>query len=271
MEKRPDIQSEVLKAWRLATAPLRAMPTWVLAGAPKCGTSTLYDYLVDHPDCKRGFRKEPTNFLHYPGSRLRSAMNFPLRLGRSFSVGDASVEYFSHPDGPRNIHAVLPQARLIFLLRNPAERAWSDFRMFQKDGREHESFEAVVPRAVAWLRDPALAPLIDAASRQAFHPVRYVQAGLYARTIERWLEFFPREQCLFLFSEDFFLHPVDVVQSAFQHVGLRDNPVTLLPVARDGGGSASKMPDSMRQLLTGFYAPEDARLATLLGRNIPWR
>jgi len=271
MEKRPDIRAEMLKAWRLSTAPARAMPTWVLAGAPKCGTSTLYDYLVNHPDCRRGFRKEPTNFLHYPGSRLRSAMNFPLQLGRSFSVGDASVEYFCHPDGPRNVHAVLPRARLIFLLRNPVDRAWSDFRMFQKDGREREAFEAVIPRAIAWLQDSGLAPLIDAASRQAFHPVRYVQSGLYAHVIERWLEFFPREQCLFLFSEDFFRDPVEAVRKAFRHIGLRDTPVSPLPVARDGGGVGTMMPPETMKLLTEFYAPDDARLATLLGCKIPWR
>lgn len=271
MEKRPDIRAELVKAWRLATAPLRAMPSWVLAGAPKCGTSTLYDYLVDHPDGRRGYRKEPTNFLHYPGSRLRSAMNFPMRLGGPMLVGDASVEYFSHPDGPANVHAVIPHARLIFILRDPVERAWSDFRMFQKDGREKESFDVVVRRAVSWLSDPTLDPLVQAASRQAFNPVRYVQCGLYARCIERWLNFFSRDQCLFLMSEEFFHDPVGVAQLARQHVGLRDVPVDRLPIARDGGMSDARISQEVRDQLRKFYQPEDDRLEQLLGRQLPWK
>ncbi|MGC1481848.1 MAG: hypothetical protein WA771_15220, partial [Chthoniobacterales bacterium] len=65
----------------MGTAPFRAMPSFVIVGAPKCGTSSLYDDLVSHPEVRRGARKEPTNFLHYPGSRLRAAMNYPVRLG----------------------------------------------------------------------------------------------------------------------------------------------------------------------------------------------
>lgn len=270
MEKRPDIRAEIEKAWRLATAPLRAMPSWVLVGAPKCGTSTLYDYLVDHPKCRRGARKEPTNFLHYPGSRLRAAMNYPLRTGGEFCVGDGSVEYFAHPDGPRYVHDVLPDARLIFIFRNPADRAWSDYRMFRKDGREREDFDVVVRRAAAWIRDPDMTPLVDAAAREAFNPVRYLRCGMYARGVARWLEFFPREQCLFLMSEEFFKNPVEVAQTARRHVGLEEAPVHQLPIARDGGGGGG-MPLATREFLMEFFAPEDAQLMQLLKRSLPWR
>jgi len=269
MEKRPDLSAEIHKAWRLATAPWRAMPSWVLVGAPKCGTSTLYDYLVDHPDCRRGIRKEPTNFLHYPGSRLRSAMNFPIRYPGKFLVGDGSVEYFTHPDGPQNLHAVIPDARLIFVFRDPVERAWSDFRMFRKDGREREDFDVVVRRATAWVADPTLAPLIEAAAKQAYNPVRYVLCGMYARYLERWLEVFPREQCLFLMSEEFFADPVGTALIARKHVGLSEAPIRTLSIARDGG-RRDDMPPSARECLSAFYTAENERLAFLLGRKLPW-
>jgi len=125
----PNLSFELEKAWRLATAPLRPLPSFAIAGAPKCGTSTLYDYLATLPGVRRGARKEPTNFLHFPGSRLRAAMNYPIRLpGQDFIVGDGSVEYFTDPRGPRNVHDVVPDIRLIFILRDPVKRAWSDSR-----------------------------------------------------------------------------------------------------------------------------------------------
>lgn len=268
MAKAPCIRTELEKAWRLATAPIRLMPTWVLAGAPKCGTSTLYDYLVDDPGAARGARKEPTNFIHYPGSRLRSSMNFPIRLGRRRIVGDGSVEYFAHPDGPRNVREVLPDARLIFILRDPVKRAWSDFRMFQKDGRERGEFLQCVKAAAGWLNDPELQPLVDAASRQAVNPIRYLLCGMYARCLERWFAEFPREQCLILTSEEFFDDPLAVAAAARRHVGIPEPPTRLLAVARDGGRVS--VPGDAEAFLQKFFAPENERLSQLLGRELPW-
>ncbi len=221
------IQEEILKAWRLGTAPLRAMPSFVIAGAPKCGTSSLYDDLVGHPGVRRGARKEPTNFLHYPGSRLRAAMNYPVRFGTGgFVVGDGSVEYFGHPDGPRNVREVLPGARVIFLLRDPVRRAWSDYWMFREFGTEREEFEPVVDRAMAWLQRDGLEPLVESVERVNWNPLRYVLTGMYARALERWLDVWPREQCLFLLSEEFSANRDRVLAEVQRHVGL---PVRDLP------------------------------------------
>ncbi|NDG70128.1 MAG: hypothetical protein EBY32_02275 [Proteobacteria bacterium] len=88
-----DIQREASKIWRLATAPLRRLPDFLIPGAPKCGTSSLFDLIMFHPEARRGLRKEPTNFIHYPTSVLRSRMNQPpqqmppplCRMPNSFS------------------------------------------------------------------------------------------------------------------------------------------------------------------------------------------
>lgn len=271
MIRQPNLLFEIDKAWRLLTGPLRALPSIVIPGAPKCGTSTLYDYLAAHPDVRRGARKEPTNFVHFPGSRLRAAMNYPLRLpGASFHVCDGSVEYFTHPDAPANVRAILPDARLIFLFRDPVKRAWSDYQMFYKFGSDRSDFGASVRAAMKWLGDPSLSPLVDAAARQAWHPARYVLAGWYARAVERWLDIFPREQCQFLISEEFYANPAGMMAGVFRHAGLREVPVQPLPTARDGGYS-EKMPADVESELREFFTPRNARLAEILGRELPWK
>lgn len=266
----PNLRFELEKAWRLATAPLRPLPSFVIAGAPKCGTSTLYDYLAALPGIRRGARKEPTNFLHYPGSRLRAAMNYPIRFPHErFIVGDGSVEYFADPRGPKNVCEVIPGARLIFLLRDPVKRAWSDYQMFRKFGGDTADFPATARSAMRWLDDPSVLPLVDAAACQAHHPARYVLCGWYARAIERWLSVFPREQCLFLFSEELFANPAAGLPAVFRHIGAPMSAVPELPKAREGG-YAEAMPEEVERELRNFYAPRNLKLAELLGRNLPW-
>ncbi len=273
MSAGPNLTAEAAKAWRLLTAPLRVMPDFVIAGAPKCGTSTLYDLLAAHPRIRRGSRKEPTNFLHYPGSRFRAAMHYPLAIQRALSggflAGDGSVEYFTHPDGPRNVREVIPQARLVFLLREPVERAWSDYQMFRRCGIERGDFDDVVERAIGWLSDADAAPLVDSASRNAFNPLRYVQCGMYARMLDRWFAAFPREQCLVVFSEEFFADPGSVVRRVIEHLGLSAMAIPELPIARRGGYSESMRPDTARAL-GEFYRLENERLPAMLGAVPPW-
>jgi hypothetical protein len=112
-------------------------------------------------------------------------------------------------------------------------------------------------------------PLVDAAACQAWHPARYVLAGWYARAVERWPEVFPRERCLFLFSEEFYADPLVTMKVVFRHLGLVEANMSLLPAARDGGYS-EKMPADVEAELRAFFAPRSRRLAELMGRELPW-
>ena len=263
---RSDINRETVKAWRLATAPLRRIPDFLIPGAPKCGTSSLYDLIALHPHVRRGWRKEPTNFIHYPTSHLRSRMNQPFALG-SFVCGEGSVEYFFHPDAPFHAANIVPRAKLIFLLRDPVARAWSEYRMFVRSGHEKEDFGFVVRRAMRWLSDPDARPLCEAASRASFNPVRYVRCGMYAELIERWP--FPREQVLISFAEDLFERPQEVARSVYSFLGLPDHEPDSFPHARDSGNRSMPPVDVVAELRE-FYAPHDARLRGFLGRELPW-
>jgi hypothetical protein len=273
MSRPPNLRAEMSKAVRLLTAPFRVLPSFVIPGAPKCGTSTLYDWLVAHPRVRRGMRKEPTNFVHYPGSRFRSAMNYPFAaeklLTGDFIVGDGSVEYFAHPEAPVNVRAVIPEAKLVFLFRDPVARAWSDYEMFRRSGMERESFDSRVTATVEWVRDSAMRSLVESASRNAFNPVRYVWCGVYHEHVLRWLQLFSREQCLFLVSEEFFAKPRETAERVFRHLGLPAVDVVAPGVAREGG-YVERMSAETEAVLRGFFEPHNRRLAELLGRELPW-
>lgn len=268
MSSSPDLHAEMNKAWRLLTSAFRHLPDFFMPGAPKCGTSSLYDAIMVHPGTRRGVRKEPTNFIHYPTSALRSRMNFPFSTG-PFLTGDASVEYFIHPDVPGRIHSILPDAKLVFLFRDPVKRAWSDYQMFRKSGHEKEDFDTVAARSAAWLSDASLDPLVQSAARLSFSPVRYLLNGMYHRIIQNWLALFPRENCLFLVSEDFYRDGLGVTARVWDFLGLPPHTFSATPHAREGGYSESMSPETFRQL-TAFFAPGNRALEELLGRKLPW-
>ena len=264
----PDLKREFSKIWRLATAPLRRLPDFLIPGAPKCGTSSLFDLIMLHPEARRGLRKEPTNFIHYPTSVLRSRMNQPLALGR-FLCGDGSVEYFFHPDAPANAAAIVPNAKVIFLFRDPIARAWSEYRMFVKSGHEHADFTTSVRKAVEWLSNPDLQPLVESASKNSFNPVRYVRCGMYAELLASWEKSFSKDRMLVLFSEDFFSNPSVTAEKVYSFLGLKPYSLSDSPHARDGGFSEDP-PREAANLLREFYRPHNEKLRSMLGRKLPW-
>jgi hypothetical protein len=265
---RPDWKRELVKAWRLASAPFRRLPDFLIPGAPKCGTSSLFDLITLHPDAKRGWRKEPTNFIHYPTSSLRARMNQPFRIGRAL-CGDGSVEYFFHPDAPSNAASVVPGARLIFLLRDPVARAWSEYRMFKKSGHEMQDFTSTIRQAVEWMSQSGLQPLVESCSRNSHNPVRYVRCGMYAELLANWERAFPRERMLVLFSEDYFSNPESVAGRVYSFLDLRPHKPASFPHARDGG-SGNPPPHEAVSLLQEFYRPHNQRLREYLKSDLPW-
>jgi len=274
MIRRPDMSAELAKVWRLATAPLRVLPDFILPGAPKCGSSTLYNCVTRHPRIRRASRKEPTNFILHPASEIRCRMHFPFAILRRLQGGyvtcEASVSYFAHPDAPASCASVVPRARLIFVLRDPVARAWSDFQMCSRTGLDRERFEPGVRRAMRWLDDPSIRDLRSSAMRWRLNPLRYVATGLYLEHLEHWMCHFPRSQCAIFLSEEFFADPEAVTRQACAHLGLPPFPLDEVPSARIGDYKTGMDPQLERDL-RAFFAPHNERLAAFLGRELPWR
>lgn len=233
----------------------------------------MYDCIAMHPGVRRAMRKEPTNFIHYPGSALRSRMNFPLAFGQfikqKFITGEASVEYFTHPDAPANTRDIVPDAKLVFMFRDPVARAWSDHQMFIRDGSAKEDFSVIVRRAIKWLSDPEFAPLVASSLRTEAGPLRYLANGMYALHSKRWLECFDRKNCLFILSEDFFNDPKKQIQAVYRHLGLPEWELPAVPLARFGNYK-DKMDSNIETELKAFFAPHNNELEEFLGRKLPW-
>ena len=140
------------KAFRVSTNPLRMMPDFIIIGTQKGGTTSLYRYLIEHPCVAPIYIKEPHFFdiYFYKGLQWYRA-HFPTAVEKYYArhiqkhdliTGEASPYYLFHPQAARRVAKTLPKARLIVLLRNPIDRAYSQYQhQTRQDGVEPLTFE----------------------------------------------------------------------------------------------------------------------------------
>ncbi len=185
---------DLARDFRLLTSPLRLVPDFAIVGEAKCGTTSLYRYLLQSPAVLGADRKEPKNFIDYPDSLFYCRSHYPtraarrmrrMRLGRRVVAGEATAEYFSHPGMAERLLRLLPRIKIVVLLRNPVDRAYSDYQMLSRLGVTDLSFDEVVDRSLEWLETPALSDLVDAALRSEHFYLRFVARGLYVRTLRQ--------------------------------------------------------------------------------------
>jgi hypothetical protein len=249
----------------------RVLPDFVVLGAQRGGTTSLFDYLSRHPQVLPAYRKEiHFHDLHYSRGIAWYRAHFPLasRMSNGKITGEATPNYLVHPEAPRRLQATTPQARLLVMLRDPIERAHSAWRLRTSEGRETLSFEDAITREQ---RQPTLVIGEYHEDRRAVgDAIRflYLAKSRYAEQLERWLEFFPIEQFAVLTSEDLFSHPATVLSelSGFLGIDLWDpdsfpalNQVP--PASIDPG---------LRQELTDYFRPHNRRLEVLLKRKFDW-
>ena len=159
--------------------------------------------------------------------------------------------------------------RLIAILRDPVERAYSHYQMEVRWGREPLPLDEALEREEA-----ELPRLLEHVMRQPLDtsdggfPRSYVGRGRYAEQLERWLRFFPREQLLVLTSDELRERPADVMTEVARFLGIPEHRAESYPLA--GVREYPEMPLEIRAQLSAKFRAEDERLATLLGRQLPW-
>src|SRR4051794_22945776 len=134
-----------LRAYGRATVALRPLPDFLILGAQKAGTTALYAYLRWHPEITGPSFKEVSFFdRHYANGERWYRAHMPAR--RRSLVGEASPSYLFHPLAPERVAGLLPEARLIALLRNPVARPSSNYQNEVALGGEPLSFEEAIGR-----------------------------------------------------------------------------------------------------------------------------
>jgi hypothetical protein len=203
-------------------------PNFIIIGAPKAGTTALYHYLKQHPQIFMSPVKEPGFFdhgseratFHGPGDQqlYRTAVTDLVsyealfrRVRHEVAVGEASVYYLYSPVAAERIRSLIPGAKLIAMLRNPIDRAYSAFLHNRSDGRE-----PLADFAAALAEE-------EAGRRQGFSPFwHYKRGGFYHRHLIPYFERFDATQLRICLYDDFAADSLQVLRDVFRFLEVDD-------------------------------------------------
>ena len=247
------------------------MPDFIIIGAQRCGTTSLYKYLTKHPSVARGLLKEVHFFdLHFRKGIPWYRSQFPsLFHKRAFIAGEASPYYIFHPHAPRRIFETIPQAKLIALLRNPVDRALSHYYHEVANGVEPLSFEDAIDREGERL-DGEMEKLLEDEDYQSFNHrhFSYLLRGIYVDQLKVWMDLFSKEQLLILRSEDMLSDPSATTKRVSDFLGLPGwEPNTF---KKYNARAYPKMDPNTRKRLIEYFEPHNQRLYEYLGVNLGW-
>jgi hypothetical protein len=195
------------------------LPDFLIIGASKSGTTTLYEYLCRHPQIYMSTPKEPEFFASVNDKNYAKGINWYASLFSQADphqvCGEASGRYTNWPQFPQaaeRVAQVLPHAKLIYIMRHPVDRAYSLYAQIVKYSQ---------------LRQPQ--SKVKKTFEQSIEPGSYslpgsylLDSGDYMKQIEQYLRFFPRESFLFLLMEDLAQRPAETLSKVCNFIGVDD-------------------------------------------------
>ncbi len=268
------------EAMGVATSALRVLPSFVIVGGQRCGTNSLYEYLVDHPAIGRAM---PGQEVHYFDVAFDRGLDwyrghFPTRVwmraararaGAEPLAGESSPYYMFHPLAMQRIASTLPDARILVLLRNPVDRAISHFHHERSRGHEPLELSEAIEREPERLDGEAERIVRDPAYHSFRHQhFSYVARGRYADQLSRISEVFPADRVLVVVSERMFSEPETVHVEVQEFLGL---PVRKRRhYERHNAGRYTEVSASLRRSLADRFAASNERVAAKLRVDLPW-
>jgi Sulfotransferase domain len=263
-----------------ATAGVRMRPGFVVVGAQRCGTTSLFRALAAHPLVLPPVFHKGVHFFdvnyhrgpdwyygHFPVER--AARRRTSRRGLPPVTFEASGYYMYHPFAPARMARELPDVRLVMMLRDPVERAYSAHRHELARGFETEPFERALELESTRLEGEVERMAAD--PRYESHGHRhhsYVRRGEYAGQLARLRALYGADRVLVVESEAFFARPEDEYARVLAFLGLP----AFTPAHFDRWNARPRAPmhEDIRRRLSDHFAPHDEALADLLGRRPGW-
>lgn len=242
------------------------LPDFIIGGAPRCGTTWLYRALDRHPGIHlaKPVRPEPKFFLvdsEYAQGLSYYSDRWFSSVADDVVAGEKSTNYLESPMAAARIARALPGVKLVFLLREPAARAVSNYRFSRMNGLEELDFAAA----------------LEAEERREQHyeerfrfmrPFSYFSRGCYARHLAHWLELFPREQVLVRSFEAVVEAPDALLVDVQRHLGVEARPGDAEGLGVVNGSHEASVDPSEVAALRHRYAEPNRQLRELLGVDL---
>jgi Sulfotransferase domain len=267
--------------WGRATARLRDAPSFLLVGAQRCGTTSLFRALMEHPNILRPVLHKGVNYfdVDYDKGWNWYLGHFPLRANASrhapaghptAETFEASGYYMFHPHAPHRIAADLPSVKIVAMVRDPVERAYSAYKHEFARGFETESFEDAL-RLEDDRVEPELAGMLadEAYQSQVYRHQAYRRRGQYAEQLRAFDDLLGGGRVHVVDSERFFTEPEKEYARLLTFLEL---PL-LMPASFDrfNARPGTPMTPDVEASLRAHFEPHDQSLEDFLGWRPSWR
>jgi len=278
-----DTTSSLAKLYRGITSSLRLLPDFLIIGTQRGGTTALYHFIKTHPCIVPATATE----VHFFDKKFSQGAgwyrgHFPTRIEkyyfehlrrRALLTGEASSSYLFHPHAPRRVARTVPRVRLIVMLRNPVDRAYSQYFHAVELGHETLSFEEAIQSEEERTAREREKILQDEYYYSSTYKHRsYLTRGIYVDQLQAWMELFPREQFLILKSEEFYANPAASIKRVLSFLKLpgMESLVNRKEYKQYNTTTYSKMDAALRKRLIEYFEPHNARLYEYLGVDFGW-
>jgi len=276
-----ELVKQVTEGYLAATSGLRMLPDFIVIGTQRGGTTSLYRYLAAHPGVAPTLVSKGVHYfdVQYDRSPAWYRGHFPPRAYRAWRedvlrqpliTGEASPYYLFHPAVPARVAEMLPDVKLIVMLRDPVKRAFSHYHHEFEGGFETlATFEEAIEAEPGRLEGETRRLLEDPTYVSDAHQHHsYLARGRYAEQLEAWFAHVPRERLLVFTSEEFYRDTASLYLAVQDFLGLSHHPLTEFKTYN--AHSYAPMSSATNERLRDHFREPNAALAELLGRDLGW-
>lgn len=257
----------------------RVLPNFLIIGVPRAGTTSLYNYLIEHPSIYPALWKEISFFSeffekgitwyksHFASEQFKTYITKFKK--KKFLTGEATPNYLFHPLASKRIHEIIPNVKLIVLLRNPVDRANSHYWQSIRKHRESLSFQEAINKQLD--QTQVYKESIDTNNMKTYFDTEnsYIAGGLYLEGIKNYLKIFPKNQFLILRSEDLYDNAQTVLNTITDFLEIERWSLKKA-IKYNYHEDQTKMDESIRKKLLEYYKPHNERLYKYLNVNFGW-
>ena len=258
------------------TGPLRVLPDFIIIGSMKCGTTSLYYDICEHP-CASPAAYDEIGFFD---SNFHLGLNwyrsmFPTKrqiegVRRKEGVaitGEDTPFYFWNPVAAKRIQKLLPNIKLITILRNPIDRAYSEYQDQASNESDFPSFETVIENEMNMKRNDT--SLITEENFEIFNQKNSnLLKGIYVDQLKIWTRLFPKGQIFTLTTEDLNSDSIGTLELVFQYLNLPKYKIKNPQYKKQK--KYVSMNTQTRKLLIQFFKPHNEELFKFIGKKFDW-
>ena len=258
------------------TGSIRVLPDFLVIGAKRCGTTSLFYHLPEHP-C---ISKSPHDNMGFFNDNFHLGVNwyksfFPTIFTRNkiksefgnFLAFDVTTTYMEEESTANNVYQIKPNMKIIVILRNPVDRAYSQYHLNLREKAEKRSFEDAMEENMNELNKESY-ERYEIKPKFSVEENNYLKKGLYAQQLRHWLNIFPMESMLILSTEEFESNQQVIYNKIFEFLNISQFEVK--NTEKMEKGNYPQMKSETRSLLLDYFRSHNNELFKLINKKFDW-